>query len=109
VISRERLALSIGSASLASIERAALVGGDAPGLAKPYAHHTVHSYRLCKARACSRLAGGGPFVSVSPSEKLTGNLAAPEPFGALIIRIHKPRRSHMEPSWHCNDAATLIS
>ena len=38
-----------------------------------------------------------------------GNLAAPEPFGALIIRIHKPRRWHMEPSWHCDDAATPIS
>ena len=109
MISRERLALSIGSASPASIERAALVRGDAPGLAKPYARYTVHSHRLCKERACSWLAGGGPFVSVSPSEKLMGNLAAPEPFGALIIRIHKPRRSHMEPSWHCDDAATPIS
>jgi hypothetical protein len=68
MIWRERLALSIGSASPASIERAALVRGDAPGLAKPYAHYTVHSYRLCKERACSWLAGGGPFVSVSPSE-----------------------------------------
>jgi hypothetical protein len=109
MISRERLALSIGSASPASIERAALVRGDAPGLAKPYAHYTVHSYRLCKERACSWLAGGGPFVSVSHSEKLMGNLAAPEPFGALIIRVHKPRPSHMEPSWHCDDAATPIS
>src|ERR1700722_11274756 len=109
MISRERLALSIGSASPARIERAALVRGDAPGFAKPYAHYTVHSYRLCKERACSWLAGGGPFVSVSSSEKLMGNLAAPEPFGALIIRIHKPRRSHMEPSWHRDDAATPIS
>jgi hypothetical protein len=67
MIWRERLALSTGSASPASIERAALVS-DAPGLAKPYAHYTVHSYRLCKERACSWLAGGGPFVSVSPSE-----------------------------------------
>jgi hypothetical protein len=43
MISRERLLLWIGSGSHASIERAALVGGDAPGLAKPCAHYAVHS------------------------------------------------------------------
>jgi hypothetical protein len=42
MISRERLPLWIGSGSPASIERASLVGGDAPGLAKPYAHYAVH-------------------------------------------------------------------
>jgi hypothetical protein len=42
MISRERLPLWIGSGSPASIERAALVGGHAPGLAKPYAHRAVH-------------------------------------------------------------------
>jgi hypothetical protein len=34
MISRERLPLGIGSGSPASIERAPLVGSDAPGLAK---------------------------------------------------------------------------
>jgi hypothetical protein len=42
MISRERLPLWIGSGSPASTERAALVGGDAPGLAKPCAHYAVH-------------------------------------------------------------------
>jgi len=42
MISRERLPLWIGSGSPASIQRAALVGGDAPGLAKPCAHYAVH-------------------------------------------------------------------
>jgi hypothetical protein len=42
MISREHLPLRIGSGSPASIERAALVGGDAPGLAKPCAHYAVH-------------------------------------------------------------------
>jgi hypothetical protein len=62
MISRERLPLGIGSGSPASIERAALVGGDAPGLAKR-AYVTFE-----QARACSWRASSGPVcVGVSPS------------------------------------------
>jgi hypothetical protein len=42
MISRERLPLWIGSGSPAGIERAALVGSDAPGLANQYARYVVH-------------------------------------------------------------------
>ncbi len=43
MISQERLPTWIGSDSPASVERATLVGGDAPSLAKPCAHYAVHS------------------------------------------------------------------
>ena len=66
MISRERLSLWIGSGSPASIERAALVGGDAAGLAKPCAHYAA---RNCNARAKRVPARGlqavDQFVSAS--------------------------------------------
>ena len=75
MISREHLPLWIGSGSPASLERAALVVGDAPGLANRVRTTPCICNCSSKARACSWLAGGGPIcVGVSPSAKLIGNL-----------------------------------
>ena len=52
MISRERLPLWIGSGSPAGIERAALVGSDAPGLAKR-AYVTLEE-SACLFVACRR-------------------------------------------------------
>jgi hypothetical protein len=67
--------LWIGSGSPAGIERAAFVGSDAPGLAKPCAQFAADLSRPSKARACSWRAGRGPASCRRyPYAKPRGNL-----------------------------------